>query len=492
LADLEHVNVTMRGTRVLDDVSLTVRRGEHLLLFGPNGAGKSMLLRLLRGEIFPDQENGGRVRWFPHGTGSRTVPEGGGGDGAPLTGRAMTSLLSPSSQEHCMRLGWRVSGEELALAALHDDWLLYREAGREQRERARSIARRLRAENLLDRGLASLSQGQLRLILLIRALIRRPELLLLDEAADGLDASGQAAFLDMLESLLALPSPPTLVFTTHRPRWPGFFRRAVLMERGRLIGPADPEPLPQRETRRPAPPPPPDRPEGMRILLQNATVYVDRVKVLRGLDWEIKPGEQWLLLGASGSGKSTLLRALIGEEHAAEGGRIRRFLGAEEITELAVLQKNARMVSDRLQALRARDDSAEEVVFSGFDGCAGVYRDAGEDEKDEVRRLLDEAGLGRHARQPFRSLSSGQARRILLARALAGAPRLLLLDEPFSGLDRQSRAGVIALLESRIRQGLQTVLVTHHEEDRLPSSTHLACLEDGMWKRTPAPLAPAG
>ena len=235
----------------------------------------------------------------------------------------------------------------------------------------------------------------------------------------------------------------------------------------------------------PAPPAPaPDR--GMRVLLQNATVYVDRVKVLRNLDWEIRPGEQWLLLGPGGSGKSTLLRAIIGEEHAALGGFIRRFLGSEEITGLAALQKNIRMVSDRLQALYAYDDSAEEVVFSGFDGCVGVYRDARENEKAEVRLLLEEAGLSRYARRPFHSLSAGQARRVLLARALAGEPRLLLLDAPFSGLDRQSRAAVIAVLESRIRRGLQTILVSHHDEDRLPSSGHAACLEGGRWKYPPA------
>ena len=65
LASLEHVTVTLGGIRALDDVSLILRRGEHLALFGANGAGKSTLLRLLRGEIRPDQNNGGSIRWFP-------------------------------------------------------------------------------------------------------------------------------------------------------------------------------------------------------------------------------------------------------------------------------------------------------------------------------------------------------------------------------------------------------------------------------------------
>ena len=83
------------------------------------------------------------------------------------------------------------------------------------------------------------------------------------------------------------------------------------------------------------------------------------------------------------------------------------------------------------------------------------------------------------ADRPFRSLSTGQARRALLARALAGDPELLLLDEPFSGLDAVGRAAMTDILEARIAAGLQTVLVSHHDEDRLPSTTHAARLEQG-------------
>lgn len=494
LVALSHVNVTLAGVPALQDVNLVVRRGEHLALSGPNGAGKSTLLRVLRGEVRPDQRAGGTVRWFPAGQGDKAARPGSDGDDAPLTGRSMASLLSPGLQEHYTRQAWTIRGEELILAGCWDDYLLYRDPTEEQRERALALARRFRAEALLDRRVDTLSQGQLRILLLARALIRQPEILLLDEAADGLDTPTRCAFLMHLETLAGLPVPPTLILTTHRARLPGFVKLAARLERGTLSGPfaagsikdATPSGVP---TGRSVPLPPGG--DGPHLTLREATVFVDRTEVLHGINWEIRPGEQWVVLGGNGAGKSTLLRALMGEEFVALGGTLTRRLprhGGDD-PDLALVRRGIRLVSDRLQALYTYDNTTAEVVFSGFDGAVGVYREADPAEQAEVIRCLEMVGLADVATRPFRSLSTGQARRALLARALAGDPELLLLDEPFSGLDAESRAAMTAILETRMAEGLQTVLVSHHDEDRLPSTTHAARLENGRMVEA-GPLPP--
>lgn len=543
LVTASHVTVTLGGTVALRDISLTVRQGEHLALLGPNGAGKSTLLRLLRGEVRPDQSGGGSVRWFPAGTSGtadgdtrgksagassregsaegedtrqeRAGRESAGGDDSPLTGRGMSALVSPALQERYIRQGWSMRGEELILAGYWDDSLLYREPTEQQREEVLALARRFRAEELLNQRAHAMSQGQLRLALLMRALVRKPELLLLDEADDGLDAPTRRAFLMHLESLAGLPVPPTLILSAHRPRLPGFVRQAASLDAGVLSGPrparqdaqvmdasedgaedeqpfqparhaasqkggrgntrADPRKGPQgggshRE-----------QADGPHIVLRRVTVFVDRVEVLHGVDWEIRPGEQWVLCGGNGAGKSTLLRLLLGEEFVAVGGELTRHLprhgGASP--DLAQVRRGIRLVSDRFQAEYSYDESAADIIFSGFDGAVGVYREASPAERAETDRLLALMGLGDLADRPFRSLSTGQARKALLGRALAGGPELLLLDEPFSGLDSASRAAMIDILEERMAAGLHTVLVSHHAEDRLPSSTHMARLERG-------------
>ena len=543
LVTASRVTVTLGETVALRDISLTVRQGEHLALLGPNGAGKSTLLRLLRGEVRPDQKGGGSVRWFPadtggaHGTdtwGKSPAParkkaagdedtrdtgtrgEDGGGDDSPLTGRGMSALVSPALQERYIRQGWTMRGEDLILAGYWDDALLYREPSEEQREEVLDLARRFRAEGLLKQRAHAMSQGQLRLALLMRALVRKPELLLLDEADDGLDAPTRRAFLMHLESLAGLPVPPTLILSTHRPRLPDFVRQTANLDAGVLNGPRparagaqhgdlshgvagvpgtdDAEdthrapgpalrPVSGPRAGQPDAPRPPDKgqADGPHIVLRRVTVFVDRVEVLHGVDWEIRPGEQWVLHGGNGAGKSTLLRLLLGEEFVAVGGELTRHLPRHggRNPDLAQVRRGIRLVSDRFQAEYSYDESTADIIFSGFDGAVGVYREASPAERAETDRLLDFMGLGDLAERPFRSLSTGQARKALLGRALAGGPELLLLDEPFSGLDSASRAAMIDILEEHVAAGLHTVLVSHHTEDRLPSSTHMARLERG-------------
>lgn len=499
LIQLEHVRVTLQGVPVLADISLTIRKGEHLALLGSNGAGKSTLLKIMRGELRPDQplshENNGppsRVLWFPNDTAAN---EAALGDDAPLAGRAMTALLSPGLQEHYLRQGWNINGEELVIAGLYDDHLLYREPTSEQQSQCAALAEALNVLPLLGKPLVTLSQGQLRALLLLRALIRRPRLLLLDEAADGLDTPTRRAFLTMLENLATQPHAPTMVYTSHRSRLPSFFRFCARMADGRLISlspiaekvvdtaPAtttisgSPATIKTKKSAKFSP--------HFYIHFCNATVFIDRVEVLHAINWHIGPGEQWIVLGGNGAGKSTLLRAIMGEELVAYGGELTRYLPRHggENPALPHIQRGIRLVSDRLQALYTYNDSAAEVVFSGFDGSIGLYRDISDDAKAfenvEVARCLALVGMSALADRPFRRLSTGQARRVLLARALVGNPELILLDEPFSGLDTDSRAAITAILESRIADGLQVILVSHHAEDALPSITHVARMESG-------------
>ncbi len=120
-----------------------------------------------------------------------------------------------------------------------------------------------------------------------------------------------------------------------------------------------------------------------------------------------------------------------------------------------------------------------ELVFSGIDNTVGIYRTASNTEKAQVHKLLCDLHLAFLADRPIRSCSTGELRRLLLARALAGDPDLLLLDEPFSGLDATSRLEFASLFEQLAQQGIQLVMVTHHETDLIPAITHVLELAQG-------------
>lgn len=213
--------------------------------------------------------------------------------------------------------------------------------------------------------------------------------------------------------------------------------------------------------------------------------------MLHDINWTIEPGENWAVLGSNGAGKSTLLRLLDGDEIVAYGGSIVHELPRQGgvVRRLEDLRRGVRLVSDLQQATYGYDVTGAEFVFSGIDNAVGIYRGATEAERAQVDALLHDLHLGFLADRPIRSCSTGELRRLLLARALAGDPDLLLLDEPFSGLDAASRSEFARLLDQLALQGVQIVMVTHHESDIIPAITHMLQLEQGrikaVWERRP-------
>lgn len=472
LARVDHAVVSLSGRRALDDVSLQLRTGEHLVLRGGNGAGKSTLLRLLRGEQRPDQKNGGRVFWYEAG-----VP-----DASPLTGRSMTALVSAAAQERITARGWNITGEELVIGGLADTVFIRPEEAVAHAETAARTAAELGAEAFLTCPVPTLSQGQLRLLLIARALVRRPALLLLDEALDGLDASARDRVWDALRRAGAFS---TLVVSTHRPETlPAWIRREVRLQDGRIIAdaqPIAPETPPVVSSKLPVARCTTNRSQGVDIRTCNATVYVDGTPVLHEINWHIEPGQNWVVSGGNGAGKSTLLRLLAGDEHAAAGGSVRRILPRRggEVRALDDIRRSIRLVSDLQQAVYGYDLSGLELVCSGLDNTTGVYRDFSAAEREQARACLNRLDAIRLAGKTMRSCSTGELRRLFLARALMGDPELLLLDEPCSGLDPETRNLFLRLIENLAVQGLQFVLVTHNDTELIPSVTHMLRLNKG-------------
>ena len=480
LVSLDNVSLLFpdggRRLAVLRGISLRLEQGRHCALIGPNGSGKSSLLRLLAGEMRPSR---GRILW--------STPDG--RDDSLLAGRAMGALVSPARQEACQSRGWSMSGLELLLTGLEETPFLYGEPSEEERRDAVRLARRLGVLPLLEQDIAAISQGQLRMLLFGRALLRRPSLLLLDECAEGLDAEHGRRFLKLLKEYAG---QGTVVLATHRPEdVPDWCEARLYLDSGRLRGEA-PAPLPAAG---PAPLPPAGktaRGAGRSLIsLENVTVFVHRQKVLRGISWNLREGEHWQISGANGSGKSTLLRLLAGDEFAAAGGSVARRLPHHGglVDDLCRIRKGIRLVSDLSQALYGFDLNGLELVCSGFDNTVGLYRRLTAPEREEARRcmaaLFHAAELEHVARHSIRQLSSGQLRRLFLARALVGGPDVLLLDEPCTGLDAAGRARYLELLDQLAFRrrgnpcGPHIVFVSHHGEDVPPCINREARMDRG-------------
>jgi molybdate transport system ATP-binding protein len=201
------------------------------------------------------------------------------------------------------------------------------------------------------------------------------------------------------------------------------------------------------------------------IAIEGASVYREQRLVIEGLDWRILAGEHWCVTGANGTGKSTLMLLLYGDLWPALGGRVAR-AGCAPGVAIEDWKHDTGLVSPELQASYAATGcTLEKIVVSGLHSSIGLNEWPLPAELALARRWLKRVGLAGHGARRARQVSYGQLRLALLARALVRPRRLLLLDEPFDGLDPRSRAIVTREVGAAVKRGAQVVLATHHDED---------------------------
>jgi molybdate transport system ATP-binding protein len=288
-----------------------------------------------------------------------------------------------------------------------------------------------------------------------------------------------------LNKLEEIAKESTLILATHRPEnLPSFVRRVIRMEEGHIVAVEDLENSRRNEKAELVPDTMKREDEEKHTVfsLQNVSVYINGMPVLQAVNWKVRAGEHWALAGAAGSGKSTLMRLLAGDHYPAYGGSIARILPGERepLRTLSDIRRHIRLVSGDMQADYAYNLLGEEFVCSGLAGSIGMYYEPSKAERAEARACLELVDALHLADRAIRALSTGQLRRLFLARALIGSPEVLLLDDPFAGLDARSRARIRDLLHSLVEnRGIQTIMTTPSPEDFLPQTAYLARLEKG-------------
>ncbi|MEU1015702.1 metal ABC transporter ATP-binding protein [Streptomyces sp. NPDC005898] len=210
------------------------------------------------------------------------------------------------------------------------------------------------------------------------------------------------------------------------------------------------------------------------ISLRKVTAELGSRPVLRGIDLTVGCGEVVALLGANGSGKSTAVRSIIGQVPVS-GGDIELFG-----TPRRRFRDWARVgyVPQRTTAAGGVPATISEVVASGRLSRArfGVLRKA---DREAVARAIELVGLGERAKDSVNALSGGQHQRVLIARALASEPELLIMDEPMAGVDLASQEVLAATLREQVAKGTSVLLVLHELGPLEPLIDRAVVLRDG-------------
>src|ERR671930_2148975 len=203
--------------------------------------------------------------------------------------------------------------------------------------------------------------------------------------------------------------------------------------------------------------------------------------LLTGLNWQVEEDERWVILGPNGAGKTTLLRLAGAELHPTTGtvDVLGERMGRVDVFEL---RTRIGLCSAALNGRVAGDELVRDVVVSAGYGVLGRWReryDTADTERAEY--LLDALGVRGLAERTFGTLSEGERKRTLIARALMTDPEVLLLDEPAAGLDLGGREDLVARLAELAADpdAPTTILVTHHVEEIPPGFTHALLLRAG-------------
>ncbi|WP_027947342.1 ABC transporter ATP-binding protein [Amycolatopsis taiwanensis] len=217
------------------------------------------------------------------------------------------------------------------------------------------------------------------------------------------------------------------------------------------------------------------------VRMSGVTVRRGRNELLADVDWNVELDERWVVLGPNGAGKTTLLRLAAAELFPTSGtvDLLDERLGKVNIFEL---RPRIGFSSGAFAARVPGDELVRDVVVSAGYAVVGRWREEYDKiDIDRAMELLGAMGVEQLAERTFGTLSEGERKRVLIARALMTDPELLLLDEPAAGLDLGGREDLVARLSALAADpdAPAIVLVTHHVEEIPPGFTHALLLREG-------------
>ena len=200
------------------------------------------------------------------------------------------------------------------------------------------------------------------------------------------------------------------------------------------------------------------------LICRDLCLGYDGREIVHGLNFEIDAGDYLCIVGENGSGKSTLMRTLLGLQQPMSG---------KVLTGEGLLQKEIGYLPQQTAVQKDFPATVREIVISGFQGRCGLRPFYTKDEKRIAAANIERMGISHLTKRCYRELSGGQQQRVLLARALCATGKMLLLDEPVSGLDPKVTAEMYRLIEKLNSDGITVIMISHDMEAVLSYASHI-------------------
>jgi molybdate transport system ATP-binding protein len=430
VARVSRLSASYGASEVLHDISFEITLDDCLAIVGPMGSGKTTLAKALSGRLFRKGEV-----WFKG-----------------------TKVLFVEQQHHFKN---RSNISEFYLqqrfnsSDSEDSYTVREELGDLD---AGEWIEVFGIESLLDRPLLQLSNGENKRLQIVKSLVQKPDWLLLDNPYLGLDVAGRAILSEGLRRLQTKGIRFILFLTGGDV--PDFVNQVYYLKAANRVKPR----LKSWDVR-----------GGSRSLeeygsivtLRDVTIRYGNKTILDQFSWTIKRGERWVLKGPNGAGKSTLLSLITADNPQSYSQDITLF-GRQRGSGESIwdIKRNIGYVSSEMHLYFKETGTCFAVVASGIFDLLGVTRKVNEEQTAQVNETLDLFGLGYLAGRSFHTLSVGEQKMILIARAFVKNPPLLILDEPCQGLDSEQVQVLKDVINSIAENSDMTLIfVSHYDED---------------------------
>ena len=501
---LDNISVRLRDELYLRNTSWRIHADEHWAVLGPNGSGKTTLAKSLYGGV--PVVRGRIIHHF-----SSSNP------GAPAAHAKSIGYVSADLHREIVereelkdrfrdfsgKIDEMTSVEEIILGAGRAPDLLA------DKHKVEAVASKLGIESCLNRDIKTLSVGERSKALIARALIKEPQLLILDEPFEGLDVDSRRSMAAVINDLML--GAMRVILITHRfdeipPNISHvlFLRGGKVTHAGKRETVFTPEVIRDVYERNDAVIPNVSREvmgdlsviarmthqvmgetkagSGPRLIeMKHVTIRYGSVKLLEDFSWVMESDQNWAICGPAGSGKSTVLKLILGENLQAYANEIYLF-GRKKGTGESIwdIRNQVGFVSSELQTRYPKHCSVFDTVLSGFYDSFGLYRRCGTHQIEIAKTWIRLFDIELLLKKEFGQLSHGQKQLVLIARAMVKSPVLLMLDEPCEGLDLKNRSRILEIIDA-IGHHTHTrlIYIPSVEEEIVPAITNVLVMKAG-------------
>lgn len=468
VVDIKNIVTRLPELRFTAPVSWRIDEGQQWAVIGPNGAGKTLIADIMQRK-FAFKE--GEVVFSGNGKVSDFIKS--------IAFKDIYSLADCRNSYYQQR--WH-STETDEMPTVEE--LLKEYAGSDN---LTEILTLFGIEDLLPKRLIFLSSGELRKFLITRTLLSRPRILILDNPFIGLDAPSRDLLVEMLGRMTDLDGVQVVLLLSNPNDIPAMITHVLPIHDRTCLPPltreefmADKELIARlfptegicscEETKKVCLPVDMDKAASSHEI----TLRMERVKIrygsrtiLKDLDWEIKNGEKWALFGPNGAGKSTLLSLVYADNPQSYANTLylfdRKRGSGESIWDI---KKRIGYVSPEMHLYYKENVPTLNIVGSGFFDSIGLFRKCNAEQEKVALEWMRVFGIEHLRDRLFLTLSSGEQRLALLARAFVKDPDLIILDEPLHGLDVSNKKKAAGIIEQFCdRPGKTLIYVTHYPHE---------------------------